>query len=125
MVGVSIDGRVGEIANHHVFGEPPGERTCSVFVRRHGVVSLNRDGGSSIMFERGSSIPECLRKQKAQVLFIETFATTGLRCEPGDVFTHSRQRKQMNEKHCGRSPGIHLESPRPGGSPRTRWRREK
>jgi hypothetical protein len=37
--GVGIDGRVGEIANHHVFGEATSEFALTIFVGGHGVDS--------------------------------------------------------------------------------------
>jgi hypothetical protein len=35
VVRVSVDGGVGEVANHHVFGKPLGDGATSFFVGRH------------------------------------------------------------------------------------------
>jgi len=54
MVGVSIDGGVGEIANHHVFGESFGELTFSFSIRGHGLGSLRRCCVTLMIDERSS-----------------------------------------------------------------------
>ena len=70
VVGVSINGCVGHVANLKVFGKPFYDLASSFFVRRHVV-----DPG---VFLKRTKTPEWLRKTKAQVLLIKTFVTSGL-----------------------------------------------
>jgi len=69
VVGVGVDGRVGEMTNHHVLGESGGDGAGAFLVGRH-VGSKAKRRGDEVL-------SECLRNAKAQGHLIETFATTG------------------------------------------------
>jgi hypothetical protein len=60
VVGVGIDGGVGQMADHHVFGQPPSDRAGAFLVGRH-VASRERKEGcgfpSTVVKKRESASP--------------------------------------------------------------------
>jgi hypothetical protein len=68
VIGVSIDGGLGQMSDLHITGHPHGDFGETILVRSHAAV---------LESARCRKTPACTASAKAQGLTTETFVTTG------------------------------------------------